>query len=116
MKGRIAALLAVVLLTGCSQSGSKTLGAAVDGNPISIAAIGQADAQAPVVFRGTMTQKCPVAGCWFTLRDGTGTIKVDTRNAGFVVVDVPLNAMVTVMGSVVTNGAERFIDAAGMCY
>jgi len=63
-----------------------------------------------------MTQKCPVAGCWFMLRDDTGTIKVDTKNAGFVVVDVPLNASMTVAGRVATNGTERFIDATGLRY
>jgi len=47
---------------------------------------------ARVVLHGRMTQKCPVAGCWFMLHDETGTIKVDTKNAGFVVVDIPLQS------------------------
>ncbi|HMJ92351.1 MAG TPA: hypothetical protein VK530_21190, partial [Candidatus Acidoferrum sp.] len=61
-------------------------------------------------------EKCPVAGCWFMLRDSSGTIKVDTKNAGFVVVEVPLQSIVTISGRVVTNGTERFIDATGLRY
>ena len=63
-----------------------------------------------------MAKKCPVAGCWFMLQDKTGTIKVDTKNAGFVVVDVPLNTALTVAGRVVTNGNERLIEASGVRY
>lgn len=63
-----------------------------------------------------MTKKCPVAGCWFMLHDESGTIKVDTKNAGFVVVDVPLNSRITVAGRLATNGAERVIDATGLRY
>ena len=50
------------------------------------------------------------------LRDADGTIKVDTKNAGFVVVNVPLRSTVTVAGRVITNGTERFIDATGLRY
>ncbi len=57
-----------------------------------------------------------MAGCWFVLNDNSGTIKVDTKNAGFVVVDVPLNTALTVAGRVVTNDTGRFIDAAGLRY
>ena len=69
-----------------------------------------------VMVRGTMTEKCPVAGCWFMLRDDTGTIKVDSKSGGFVVVEIPLNTTVTVAGRVSTNGTERFIDATGVHY
>jgi len=63
-----------------------------------------------------MIEKCPVAGCWFVVRDDSGKIKVDTKNAGFVVVDVPLQMPVLIAGRVATNGAERFIDATGVRY
>ena len=76
----------------------------------------QTNANASLVLRGSLTEKCPVAGCWFVLQDAGGTIKVDTKNAGFVVVDVPLRSTVTVAGRVVTNGSERFIDATGLRY
>jgi uncharacterized protein YdeI (BOF family) len=61
-------------------------------------------------------EKCPVAGCWFVLRDQTGTIRVDTKNGGFVVVDVPLKTTVVVAGQIATNGSERFLDATGVRY
>lgn len=63
-----------------------------------------------------MFEKCPVAGCWFRLRDRTGTIKVDTKAAGFVVVKVPLATTVTVSGKVVADGDEVMIEAAGVRY
>ena len=106
----------VALLGGCSERREKSLGAAFDGTAIPIFAARQTNADAPVVLRGTMTEKCPVAGCWFILRDASGTIKVDTKNAGFVVVDVPLKTSLVVAGRVVTNGTERVIDATGVRY
>ncbi len=63
-----------------------------------------------------MIEKCPVAGCWFVVQDGSGRIKVDTKNAGFVVVDVPLQVSLLIAGRVTTNGGERFIDATGVRY
>ncbi|HUR45972.1 MAG TPA: hypothetical protein VMZ27_08880 [Candidatus Saccharimonadales bacterium] len=69
-----------------------------------------------ISIHGKMTQKCPVAGCWFMLHDETGTIKVDTKNAGFVVVSLAMNTTLTVAGRVMTNGTERFIDAVGARY
>ena len=104
-----------VFLAGCMREGG-TLGAAVEGAAVPVASIEKVAADVPVVLQGTMTKKCPVAGCWFMLQDQTGTIKVDTKNAGFVVVDVPLNTSLTVAGRVITNGTERFIDATGVRY
>lgn len=115
MRLALLASLAAMLL-GCSRPDSKTLGMAVEGMPVSVRTVQQANIESRVVVRGEMTQKCPVAGCWFMLRDDTGTIKVDTKNAGFAVVDVPLNASMTVAGRVVTNGTERLIDATGLRY
>jgi len=63
-----------------------------------------------------MFEKCPVAGCWLRVRDETGTIKVDTKSAGFVVVDVPLNSKVTVMGKVINEGGEVSLEAEGLQY
>jgi hypothetical protein len=63
-----------------------------------------------------MIEKCPEAGCWFVLKDDTGTIKVDTKTAGFVVVDVPLNRPLTVVGQVITNGTEVQVAASGVRY
>jgi uncharacterized protein YdeI (BOF family) len=105
-----------LLLTGCSPGKPASLGAPVSGPTNSVAALARSAVDAPVVLHGAMTQKCPAAGCWFMLKDDTGTIKVDTKNAGFVVLDVPLNSVVTVAGRVATNDAGRFLDATGLRY
>jgi uncharacterized protein YdeI (BOF family) len=111
-----------VLLAGCTERKPKTLGQAFDGAPTAIVTVRAARNQEPsnakalVVVRGKMVEKCPVAGCWFMLRDETGTIKVDTRNAGFVVVDVPIKSSMVVAGRLMTNGTERIIDATGLRY
>ncbi len=69
----------------------------------------------PVTIHGTMTDKCPVAGCWFKVRDRSGVVKVDTKAAGFVVVDVPLGSQVTVSGTYQTT-PERLFLATGLRY
>ena len=104
------------LLIGCGDRAARTLGADVEGASISIAFANQTNIDSFVIVHGTLTKKCPVAGCWFFLRDQSGTIKVDTKNAGFVVTEVPLNATLRVAGRVVTNGSERLIDATGARY
>jgi uncharacterized protein YdeI (BOF family) len=108
--------ICAALLAGCSGRESKILGTAVEGVAVNIASIPQTTADSRIVLHGTMTKKCPVAGCWFVLKDETGTIKVDTKNGGFAVIDVPLNTSLTVAGRVVMNGRERLIDATGVCY
>jgi len=69
-----------------------------------------------VTVAGVLIEKCPVAGCWFRLRDSTGVIKVDTKPAGFVVVNVPLESKVTVAGKVVAEGDDVIIEATGVRY
>jgi uncharacterized protein YdeI (BOF family) len=71
---------------------------------------------ADVVLTGAMVEKCPVAGCWFDLQDDSGTIRVDTKNAGFVVLDVPVHARVTVAGRIKSLGSEPQIEAVGVRY
>jgi len=63
-----------------------------------------------------MVEKCPEAGCWFVLKDATGKLRVDTKTAGFVVVDVPLQRELTVVGTVITNGMEVLFAATGVRY
>ena len=104
------------LLTGCN-SGGHTLGAAPpsEGN---LAITRVADIKmtpTPITVHGTMIEKCPVAGCWFMLRDKTGVIKVDTKGAGFVVSEVPVNTEVTVTGVPGETGEKR-IAATGIRY
>jgi len=109
-------IVLAALVAGCSSHDSQTLGTTVQGPVASIATLRQTPAGAPVVLHGRLTEKCPVAGCWFVLHDETGTIKIDTKHAGFVVLNVPLQTSVTVAGLVVTNETERIIDATGMRY
>ena len=63
-----------------------------------------------------MIEKCPVAGCWFRLRDATGVILVDTKSAGFVVVNVPLESPMTVAGKAVAQGDAVMLEATGVRY
>lgn len=62
-----------------------------------------------------MTEKCPVAGCWFMLRDKTGIVRVDTKNAGFVVTEVPVHTQMTVTGTV-ASGTPPGLNATGIRY
>jgi uncharacterized protein YdeI (BOF family) len=89
----------LVLLLGCSGPRSEVRGKEPAGTVSTAAALRQAAARAPVTVRGTMVEKCPVAGCWFILQDGTGRVRVDLKNAGFVVTDLPLGRAVTVSGT-----------------
>ena len=84
--------------------------------PSSILAIRAGDAPPRVTLQGTMIEKCPRAGCWFRLDDGTGVIKVDTKSAGFVVTGVPLSSKVTVVGTATTDGNEPEFEASGIVY
>ena len=106
----------VAMAAGCSERTPRTLGAAPEGPAVLIAEAQRTNLESRVVLQGTMTRKCPVAGCWFILQDKSGIIKVDTKDAGFVVADVPLNTAMAVAGRVTTNGSERFIEAAGARY
>jgi uncharacterized protein YdeI (BOF family) len=114
---RLALILAAVAWwTGCSAPHETLLGGPIAGQPTTVADIQKASPDSPVVLTGTITRKCPVAGCWFTLHDPSGDIHVDTKNAGFVVLDVPLNRKLIVAGRVASNGASRSIEATGLRY
>lgn len=43
-------------------------------------------------------------------------MRIDTKNAGFVVVDVPLQSEVTVSGSTRREGGDLLLDADGIRY
>lgn len=81
-----------------------------------IAGARKADSGASLVVAGEMVEKCPVAGCWFEVRDGSGTLRVDTKNAGFVVLDVPLHSRITVVGRMQRSGGEPQLEATGVRY
>lgn len=103
-------------LTGCSPSGPQVLGRAPEGAPVPFAEARRAAPGQTVTVAGEMVEKCPEAGCWFVLRDASGTLKVDTKTAGFVVVEVPLHRTLTVSGQLLTNGTEVILAATGARY
>jgi uncharacterized protein YdeI (BOF family) len=108
------ALLAT-LVSGCNSK-QKILGKAPKAPVATILAINAGDAPSTVSIEGTMVEKCPQAGCWFKISDGTGVIKVDTKAAGFVVTQVPLNAKVKVAGKIETVEEEAQLRATGLSY
>lgn len=118
MKRFVVVLLFIPLLAldGCGRSTVKVKGKNPTGKEKTVLAIRAGDAGTNVVLTGTLTEKCPTAGCWFWLNDSTGMIRVDTKIAGFVVTDVPLNCRVTVAGRVVELEGEPIIHASGIRY
>ncbi len=109
-------LLGLLLASGCSKPNGTVLGHRPKGEPSTILAVRAGDTPREVTLTGVISEKCPIAGCWFRLRDETGEIKVDTKAAGFVVVNVPLNQAVTVAGRIVTEGDETLLEATGLRY
>ena len=106
----------LVLATACRKSSATVLGKAPKGQSRTILSVRAGDTPPQVTISGVMIEKCPVAGCWFRLRDPSGTIKVDTKSAGFVVVDVPLERPVTVTGNVIAEGSDVILEATGLRY
>lgn len=111
-----ALLACLVVATACHRSSATVLGKAPRGTPRTILSVRAGDTPPQVTIGGVMIEKCPVAGCWFRLQDPTGTIKVDTKSAGFVVVDVPLQSQVIVAGKVVAEGSDVVLEATGLRY
>ena len=109
-------LIGAVLASGCGKPKGTVLGKDPRGTEQTVLAIRAGTAPAQFTLNGAMIEKCPTAGCWFRLRDATGVIKVDTKSAGFVVVDVPLETKVTVAGKVVADGQDVQIEATGIRY
>ena len=63
---------------------------------------------------GRMTERCPTAGCWFYLSDGTGDLRVDAQEGGFSVLGLPMGARLTVFGRVVREpGEDPQLEAVG---
>jgi uncharacterized protein YdeI (BOF family) len=114
----IAAALTVccgALVGGCQQSAT-TLGQFSELPRQEVVAVRHARQALNVSIHGTMVEKCPVAGCWFKLRDSTGIVKVDCKGAGFTVTNVPLQTEMTVSGKVADDGSEKLLDASGLRY
>lgn len=110
-------LIYLLLASGCGKkTQGRLLGKAPEGEPASILSVRAGNTPPRVILHGVIIEKCPTAGCWFRLRDGTGVIKVDTKSAGFVVVNVPLETKVTVAGKVIPDGDDVQIEATGIRY
>src|SRR5437016_10702195 len=78
----LAAGLLAVGIAGCDLHKTSRLGKAPsDGQIVTVSSLKPAATM--VTLHGTMVEKCPVAGCWFMLRDKTGVVKVDTKRSGF---------------------------------
>ena len=116
MRATSVVLVVMLLATGCRPSSGTVLGKITEGEVRSIQSVKAGGTSVPVVLQGVMIEKCPVAGCWFRLQDGTSVIKVDTKSAGFVVVNVPLKTRMTVAGKTVMQGSEVEIEAIGVRY
>jgi len=106
----------VMMVAGCAQvKPAAVLGARPsDTPPVRIASLSKS--KQPQTISGTMIDKCPIAGCWFHVKDSTGVIKVDTKNSGFVVTDVPINSHVTVTGLMRGSDDDQTLTATGMSY
>jgi hypothetical protein len=61
---------------------------------------------------GQMTKRCPTAGCWFYLNDGTGDLRVDARAGSFSVLGLPIGARLTVYGRLIREPGEDLQIAA----
>ncbi len=107
---------AALLLPACRRAGSDVLGVAPAGTAVTVGTAMGTPTRQPVTVAGVMVEKCPVAGCWFVLKDDSGSIKVDTKSAGFVVVDVPVGTRITVGGRVDRDGTQSVIAADGIRY
>ncbi len=116
MRATFLFLICPLLTTGCHKPQGTVLGKSPNGEPHTILSARAGTTPPQVTVSGAMIEKCPVAGCWFRLRDKTGVIKVDTKSAGFVVVGVPLESRVTVTGKVLADGDDVVIEATGIRY
>src|SRR5580693_7915809 len=112
--GLATVLVSVCILAGCDLSQPAILGHRPDNGAVAKIASIKASLT-PQTIEGTMIDKCPIAGCWFHVKDQTGVIKVDTKNAGFVVAQVPINAHVVVTGIVKPDDTST-LAASGMTY
>lgn len=100
-------------LSGCAHSSATVLGK--DPGTTHPTVVRDLKPASQVTLAGVMIEKCPTAGCWFMLKDGTGVVRVDTKSAGFTVTNVAVNTPVTVRG-VVKDGTERIVAATGIRY
>jgi uncharacterized protein YdeI (BOF family) len=102
--------------SACGKQKGTVLGQPPKGEPQTMLAVRDGITPPNVTLRGLILEKCPTAGCWFLISDRTGALKVDTKNAGFVVAKIPLQTEVTVSGKIVYEGSEPVLEATGLRY
>jgi hypothetical protein len=120
-------IIACLLLTALGWAGwslragssSRELGhpprAAVSATIAAVRRNPRAFAGKTICLTGRMTERCPTAGCWFYLNDGTGDLRVDAREGGFSVLGLPLGARVMVFGRIVHEpGEDPQLAAVGL--
>jgi uncharacterized protein YdeI (BOF family) len=109
--------LGTVLQVGCTPTGGTVLGASPEAGDLRTTADARSLPEGTsLLIKGELVEKCPVSGCWFVIKDDKGTVKVDTKASGFVVVDVPLHRTLTVTGKTAGKGDLRVVDASGVRY
>lgn len=106
--------LLIASISGCASTAIK--GEPPAGIESTLVRVRAAQPGARVTVRGTLLDKCPIAGCWFHLRDSGTTLRVDTKAAGFTVTDVPLQTEVVVSGKITREGRESVLGATGLSY
>ncbi len=112
----VVTLAATITAAGCGGQSPKVLGAPPEAAAnATVKTIVTAASGKSVTLHGEMTEKCPIAGCWFMLKDKTGIVRVDTKASGFVVSEVPVHSILTVTGTVVA-GTDPGIAATGVRY
>jgi uncharacterized protein YdeI (BOF family) len=104
---------ALVALVGCAAHQAEVRGRAPSGSPTVVARLASAPTNGTVTVRGTMIEKCPTAGCWFMLQDGTGRVRIDLKASGFVVTDLPTGGTVSVTGRLRRDADEPVVVASG---
>lgn len=115
---RVLCYAAALLLAGtaCRKQAGTVLGKSPKGEVETILAVRDGITPPDVTLRGAIVEKCPTAGCWFILKDQTGLIKVDTKAAGFVVTQIPLDTIVTVSGKLAYQDEAASLNATGLRY
>ncbi len=115
-KFKLSALFVVgYLVTGCHNPTPKSMGTPLANAPVVASNAMKTAKGKTVLVKGVMVEKCPVAGCWFKLQDKNGIVKVDTKDAGFVVTDIPLKTEITASGKV-QDGDSPTVLATGIRY
>lgn len=111
-------MAAGLCLAGCRGGGGSVLGQEPDpsGATVGVPEARRGPHGGRVKVRGRVVEKCPTAGCWFVMESGGVPLKVDTKTAGFVVLEVPLGAEVVVQGRRLEEGTEPVLAADGLIY